>query len=223
MERARMARQEVKGNLDKIQISKDRETRARLEQERLLKVIEDRENFETTNPDKEMKPRHYQPKKEPSEPLEFDPSYKPRDEQGARNIVKSTLYDDYMRQANFDTMKEQRNNEQDREQVHRQINLRQQAHGLLVTCFSCATPGHVGVLCTKLNRHPLFKEMSPNVVYPHEKIQYIPTEEHAEVQDCATSPIFPKERTLDENKLLRETQARGYPTIAQTILIETIK
>ena len=54
------------------------------------------------------------------------------------------------------------------------------------------------------------------MVYPHEKIQYIPTKEHAEVQDHATSPIFPKERTLDENKLLRETQARGYPTIAQT-------
>ena len=68
MERARMARQEVKENLDKMQVSKDREARARLEQERLLKVIEDRENFETTNPDKEMKPRHHQPKKEPSEP-----------------------------------------------------------------------------------------------------------------------------------------------------------
>ena len=54
------------------------------------------------------------------------------------------------------------------------------------------------------------------MVYPHEKIQYIPTEEHAKVQDHATSPIFPKKRTLDENKLLRETQARGYPTIAQT-------
>ena len=118
-ERARMARQEVRENLDKMQVSKDRETRARLEQERLLKVIEDRENFKTTNTDKEMKPRHHQPKKEPSEPLEFDPSYKSRDEQGARNIVQSTLYDDYMRQANFDTMKEQRNNEQNREQADR--------------------------------------------------------------------------------------------------------
>ena len=119
MERARMARQEVRENLDKMQVSEDRETRARLEQERLLKVIEDRENFETTNTDKETKPRHHQPKKEPSEPLEFDPSYKSRDEQGARNIVQSTLYDDYMRQANFDMMKEQRNNEQNREQVDR--------------------------------------------------------------------------------------------------------
>ena len=43
------------------------------------------------------------------------------------------------------------------------------------------------------------------MVYPHEKIQYIPTEEHAEVQDHATSPIFPKESTLDENKSSRET------------------
>ena len=94
MERARMARQEVRENLDNMQVSKDRETRARLEQERLLKVIEDRENFETTNTDKEMKPRHCQPKKEPSESLEFDPSYKSRDQQGARNIVQSTLYDD---------------------------------------------------------------------------------------------------------------------------------
>ena len=51
-----------------MQVSKDRETRARLEEERLLKVIEDRENFETTNTDKETKPRHHQPKKEPSEP-----------------------------------------------------------------------------------------------------------------------------------------------------------
>ena len=172
-----------------------------------MKVIEDREHFETTNTDKETKPRHHQPKKEPSKPLEFDPSYKPRDEQGARNIVQSTLYiyNDYMRQANFDAMKEQRNNEQNREQVHRQINLRQQAHSLLVTCFSCATPGHVGVPCTKLDRHPLFKEVSPNMVYPHEKIQYIPTKEHTEVQDRTTSPIFPKERTLDENKLSRET------------------
>ena len=110
-----------------------------------------------------------------------------------------------MRQANFDAMKEQRNNEQNREQVYRQINLRQQAHSMLVTCFSCATPGHVGVLCTKLDRHPLFKEVSLNMVYPHEKIQYIPTEEHAKVQDHATSSIFPKEKTLDENKLLRET------------------
>ena len=49
------------------------------------------------------------------------------------------------------------------------------------------------------------------MVYPHEKIQYITTEEHAKVQDCATSPIFLKERAPDENKLLRETQARGYP------------
>ena len=32
------------------------------------------------------------------------------------------------------------------------------------------------------------------MVYPHEKIQYITTEEHAEVQDHATSPIFLKER-----------------------------
>ena len=38
---------------------------------------------------------------------------------GARNIVQSTLYDDYMRQANFDMMKKQRNNEQNREQVDR--------------------------------------------------------------------------------------------------------
>ena len=110
-----------------------------------------------------------------------------------------------MRQANFDTIKEQRNNEHDREQVHRQINIRQQAHSSLVTCFSCATPGHVGVSCTKLNRHPLFKEVSPNMVYQHEKIQYIPTKEHAEVQDHATSPIFLKKRTLDEEKLSRET------------------
>ena len=87
MERVRMARQEVKENLDKIQVSEDRETRARLEQERLLKVIEDRENFETTNPDKEMKPRCFQPKKEPSEPLEFDPSYKLE-----MNRVQETLY-----------------------------------------------------------------------------------------------------------------------------------
>ena len=211
-----MARQEVKENLDKMQVSEDRETRARLEQERLLKVIEDRENFETTNTDKQMKLRHHQPKKEPSEPLEFDPSYKSRDEQGARNIVQSTLYNDYMRQANFDVMKEQRNNEQNREQADRQINLRQQAHSLLVTCFSCATPGHVGVPCTKLDKHPLFKEVSPNMVYPHEKIQYIAIKEHAEVQDHATSPIFLKERAPGENKLSRETQARGYPTIAQT-------
>ena len=45
MERTRMARQEVKENLDKMQVSKDRETRARLEQERLLKVIEDKRKF----------------------------------------------------------------------------------------------------------------------------------------------------------------------------------
>ena len=43
MERARMARQDIRENLDKMQVSKGRETRARLEQERLLKVIEDRE------------------------------------------------------------------------------------------------------------------------------------------------------------------------------------
>ena len=68
---------------------------------------------------KAMKPRHCQPKKEPSEPLEFDLSYKSRDEQGTKNIVQSTLYDDYMRHANFDMMKEQRNNEQNRGQVDR--------------------------------------------------------------------------------------------------------
>ena len=43
------------------------------------------------------------------------------------------------------------------------------------------------------------------MVYPHEKIQYIPTEECAEVQDCATSPTFLKERVPDENKPSRET------------------
>ena len=43
------------------------------------------------------------------------------------------------------------------------------------------------------------------MVYPHEKIQYISTEEHTEVQDRATSPIFLKERAPDENKLSRET------------------
>ena len=43
------------------------------------------------------------------------------------------------------------------------------------------------------------------MVYPHERIQYIATEEHAEVQDCATSPIFLEERAPDENKLSRET------------------
>ena len=102
-------------------------------------------------------------------------------------------------------MKEQRNNEQNREQANRQINLTQQAHSPLFTYFSCTTPGYVGVPCTKLDRQTLFKEVSPNMVYPHEKIQYITTEEHAEVQDHTTSPIFLKERASDENKLLRET------------------
>ena len=71
--------------------------------------------------------------------------------------------------------------------------------------FMCNSCGHVGVPCTKLNGHTLLKEVSPNMVYPHEKIQYIPTEEHAEVQDRATSPTFLKERVPDENKLSRET------------------
>ena len=55
------------------------------------------------------------------------------------------------------------------------------------------------------------------MVYPHEKIQYISTKECTEVQDHTTSPIFLKERAPDENKLLRETQAR------LTILTETVK
>ena len=196
------------------QIKEERECRTRQEQERLLRVIKDRENFElrSNDRDKSSKPRLPEQQFSETAPAPLPRDIKSQEKQNANNVILSTQYDDYVNQANANARTDQGKGDR-KGNPERQANLRQGARSPIVTCFSCATSGHVGVPCSKLNHYPLFRERNPDIIYPHERIQYLATNEHADVQDRATSPIFPQEEIPNEINRQKARRTVRYPTV----------
>ena len=198
------------------QIREERERRTRQEQERLLRVIKDRENFELRNNDRDKSSKPRLPEQQFSEtaPAPLPRDIKSQEKQNANNVILSTQYDDYVNQANANARTDQGKGDK-KGNPERQANLRQGARSPIVTCFSCATSGHVGIPCSKLNHYPLFRERNPDIIYPHERIQYLATNERADVQDRATSPIFPQEEIPNEINRQKARRTVGYPTVVQ--------
>ena len=238
IERTRVARENVRLNLERHREEEEKANKAKQERERLLKVIDDkakmerdrllkviegRENFDTDSHRKSnnsMSEGSLEDNKNEEflgKPQGSFSSYScatpKRDRYGKltiqnpQPIVQSELYEQFKKQADYDAknearkqqqgIKEEKENDKSKDEFSRN---RKQMHSPSVTCFSCATKGHVGVPCSKLVHDPLFQEVNPEVVYPHERVQFVNTGDRVEQRNQATSPIQYTEIGRDESK-----------------------
>ena len=113
--------------------------------------------------------------------------------QNQKPITKSEMYNDYIRKENVQRNGKRYNREKDKESGEHKIKHfkeRENAVGPIYTCFACATPGHVGIPCSKLAHHELFSNPLPDYLYPHDKINYVDTSKKPIMRDQATSPAL---------------------------------
>ena len=156
--------------IKKEQNRKSREEQMKLEQEFLLKVIKDKEQSYFTQ---DSKPK-----------------------------TTSMLYTDYMKNSKRSNNKKGNEVMGDGSNQNRRYDIQQETSrqrenlkSPIYTCFTCTSPGHLGVPCSKLAQHELFGNPAPDYLYPHDKIDFIATSDKLVTRDQASSPVLIQDKT----------------------------